>query len=33
MFTLPAGHRGKWVTMALWVVLLAVAFPLASSMD
>jgi RND superfamily putative drug exporter len=33
MFTLPAGHRSKWVTMALWVVLLAAAFPLASSMD
>jgi RND superfamily putative drug exporter len=33
MFTLPAGHRGKWVTMALWVVLLVGAFPLASSMD
>ena len=33
MFTLPAGHRGKWVTMALWVVLLVAAFPLASSMD
>jgi RND superfamily putative drug exporter len=33
MFTLPAGHRSKWVTMALWVVLLVAAFPLASSMD
>jgi len=33
MFTFPAGRRGKWVAMALWVVLLAVAFPLASSMD
>jgi putative drug exporter of the RND superfamily len=33
MFTLPAGHRGKRVTMALWIVLLVAAFPLASSMD
>ncbi|MDQ3787439.1 MAG: MMPL family transporter [Actinomycetota bacterium] len=33
MFTLPAGQRSKWVTMALWVVLLVAAFPLASSMD
>jgi len=33
MFTLPAGHRSKWVTMALWVVLLVAAFPLAASMD
>jgi RND superfamily putative drug exporter len=33
MFTLPAGHRSKWVTMALWIVLLVAAFPLASSMD
>jgi RND superfamily putative drug exporter len=33
MFTLPAGHRSKWVTMALWIVLLVGAFPLASSLD
>ncbi len=33
MFTLPAGHRSKWVTIALWVVLLVAAFPLASSLD
>jgi RND superfamily putative drug exporter len=33
MFTLPAGQRSKWVTMALWIVLLVAAFPLASAMD
>jgi RND superfamily putative drug exporter len=33
MFTLPAGQRSKWVTMALWAVLLVAAFPFASSMD
>ena len=33
MFTLPAGRRGKWVTMALWVLLLVAAFPLASGMS
>jgi putative drug exporter of the RND superfamily len=33
MFTLPAGRRSKWVTMALWLFLLVAAFPLASSMD
>jgi RND superfamily putative drug exporter len=33
MFTLPAGRRSKWVTAALWIVLLVAAFPFASSMD
>ncbi|MPZ80363.1 MAG: MMPL family transporter [Actinophytocola sp.] len=33
MFTLPAGHRSKWATMALWVMLLVAAFPLASGLD
>ena len=27
------GQRSKWITMALWIIVLAVAFPLASTMD
>lgn len=33
MCTLPAGRRSKWVTMAMWVMLLVAAFPLASGLD
>ena len=33
MFTLPAGHRSKWVTMGLWLVLLVAAFPLVAGLS
>lgn len=32
MFTLPAGQRSKWVTVGLWIVLLAAVFPLAAGL-
>ncbi len=32
MFTLPAGRRGKWGVVAVWVLLLVAVFPLAAGL-